>query len=110
MSLLHDNDVDLAGYDNSDNLHRPEHWPSLRGAHSEEAIKRSKNVTKSSQCVFPYLPALRGAPSWFQLIKRRFEDNAASNRTSFSWWKIIIDKLRTLLIQSLFQNLYDDSF
>ena len=76
-------------------------------------VKKQLKGAKMSQKVrnvFPYLPALRGAPSWFQLIKRRFEDNAASNRTSFSWWKIIIDELRTLLIQSLFQNLYDDSF
>ena len=63
-----DDDVDFAdndnddGYDDSDILHRPEHRPSLRRAHGEKAIKRSKNFTKSLQCVslFASIGALPG--------------------------------------------------
>ena len=93
MLSLSDDDVDFAdndndnGYDGSDILHRPEHRPSLRRAHGEKAIKRSKNVTKSLQCVSLF--ASIGAPSWFQLIKRRFENSTASNRILFSWWKLL---------------------
>ena len=67
-------------------------------------VKKQLKGAKMSQKVhnvFPYLPPLLGAPSWFQLIKRRFEDSTASNRILFSWWEIIINELRTFLIQNL---------
>ena len=93
MLSLSDDDVDSDndndnGYDGSDILQDL----SIGRVYDVHTVKKQLKGAKMSQKVhnvFPYLPPLLGAPSWFQLIKRRFEDSTASNRILFSWWKLL---------------------